>query len=82
MCDLCGPVKCPYVPPHPFNLDFPQLMLRYRAIENKVNIFRLPVSIVRIKILMENKYLSQVTNLKNLSNLSTLEVYFPHEFVR
>jgi glycerol-3-phosphate dehydrogenase subunit C len=27
--------KCPYVPPHEFNLDFPHLMLRYRAIENK-----------------------------------------------
>ena len=27
--------KCPYVPPHEFNLDFPHLMLRYRAIENR-----------------------------------------------
>jgi glycerol-3-phosphate dehydrogenase subunit C len=27
--------KCPYVPPHPFNLDFPHLMLRYRAAEAK-----------------------------------------------
>ncbi len=25
--------KCPYVPPHQFNLDFPHLMLRARAIE-------------------------------------------------
>ena len=25
--------KCPYVPPHEFNLDFPHLMLRYRAVE-------------------------------------------------
>ena len=25
--------KCPYVPPHEFNLDFPHLMLRYRAAE-------------------------------------------------
>jgi glycerol-3-phosphate dehydrogenase subunit C len=25
--------KCPYVPPHAFNLDFPHLMLRYRAVE-------------------------------------------------
>jgi glycerol-3-phosphate dehydrogenase subunit C len=27
--------KCPYVPPHDFNLDFPHLMLRYRAAQKK-----------------------------------------------
>jgi glycerol-3-phosphate dehydrogenase subunit C len=27
--------KCPYVPPHEFNIDFPHLMLRYRAIQFK-----------------------------------------------
>lgn len=31
LCDLCFMTKCPYVPPHEFNLDFPHLMLRYRA---------------------------------------------------
>ena len=34
MCDMCF-LKCPYVPPHEFNLDFPHLMLRYRAVELK-----------------------------------------------
>ncbi|PHQ72267.1 MAG: glycerol-3-phosphate dehydrogenase [Sneathiella sp.] len=33
LCDMCFMTKCPYVPPHEFNLDFPHLMLRYRAIE-------------------------------------------------
>ena len=33
LCDLCFMVTCPYVPPHDFNLDFPHLMLRYRAAE-------------------------------------------------
>ena len=33
LCDLCFMTKCPYVPPHEFNLDFPHLMLRYRAAE-------------------------------------------------
>ena len=33
LCDMCFLTKCPYVPPHEFNLDFPHLMLRYRAIE-------------------------------------------------
>ena len=32
-CDMCFMTKCPYVPPHEFNLDFPHLMLRYRAAE-------------------------------------------------
>lgn len=35
LCDLCYMTKCPYVPPHEFNLDFPHLMLRYRAAERK-----------------------------------------------
>jgi Fe-S oxidoreductase len=35
LCDMCFMTKCPYVPPHPFNLDFPHLMLRYRALETK-----------------------------------------------
>ena len=33
LCDLCFMTKCPYVPPPEFNLDFPHLMLRYRAAE-------------------------------------------------
>ncbi len=35
LCDLCFLTKCPYVPPHDFVLDFPHLMLRYRAVEAK-----------------------------------------------
>jgi glycerol-3-phosphate dehydrogenase subunit C len=35
LCDMCYMTKCPYVPPHEFNLDFPHLMLRYRAAEVK-----------------------------------------------
>lgn len=35
LCDMCFMVKCPYVPPHEFNLDFPHLMLRARAAEAK-----------------------------------------------
>jgi glycerol-3-phosphate dehydrogenase subunit C len=37
LCDLCFMTKCPYVPPHAFDLDFPHLMLRVRAVENKNN---------------------------------------------
>jgi len=37
LCDMCFMTKCPYVPPHEFNLDFPHLMLRYRAAEAKTH---------------------------------------------
>lgn len=33
LCDLCFMTKCPYVPPHPWNLDFPHLMLRAKAVK-------------------------------------------------
>jgi len=33
LCDMCFLTKCPYVPPHEFNIDFPHMMLRYRAAE-------------------------------------------------
>jgi Fe-S oxidoreductase len=31
LCDLCYMTKCPYVPPHPWNVDFPHQMLRAKA---------------------------------------------------
>ena len=35
LCDICYMTKCPYVPPHPWNVDFPHLMLRAKAIQFK-----------------------------------------------
>src|SRR5690348_14553852 len=35
LCDMCFMTKCPYVPPHEFNIDFPHLMVRYRAMQLK-----------------------------------------------
>jgi len=35
LCDLCYMTKCPYVPPHEWNIDFPHLMLRAKAIKFK-----------------------------------------------
>jgi glycerol-3-phosphate dehydrogenase subunit C len=35
LCDLCFMTKCPYVPPHAWNVDFPHLMLRAKAIKFK-----------------------------------------------
>ncbi len=33
LCDLCYQTKCPYVPPHEWNVDFPHLMLRAKAVD-------------------------------------------------
>jgi glycerol-3-phosphate dehydrogenase subunit C len=33
LCDLCYLTKCPYVPPHEWNLDFPHLMLQAKAVK-------------------------------------------------
>jgi len=33
LCDLCYLTKCPYVPPHEWNVDFPHLMLRAKAVQ-------------------------------------------------
>jgi len=35
LCDICYVTKCPYVPPHPWNVDFPHLMLRAKAVQFK-----------------------------------------------
>jgi glycerol-3-phosphate dehydrogenase subunit C len=35
LCDMCFLTKCPYVPPHPFDIDIPHLILRYRAAKRR-----------------------------------------------
>lgn len=35
LCDMCFMTKCPYVPPQQFDLDFPHLMLRAKAMKFK-----------------------------------------------
>ncbi len=40
LCDLCYMTKCPYVPPHEWNLDFPHTMLRAKAVKFKKGEFK------------------------------------------
>ena len=40
LCDLCYMTKCPYVPPHEWNVDFPHLMLRAKAVKFKAGGFK------------------------------------------
>jgi glycerol-3-phosphate dehydrogenase subunit C len=35
LCDMCYMTKCPYVPPHPWDVDFPHLMLRAKAVKHR-----------------------------------------------
>ena len=42
LCDTCYMTKCPYVPPHPWNVDFPHLMLRAKAIKFRKGEITLP----------------------------------------
>ena len=35
LCDMCYMTKCPYVPPHEWNVDFPHLMLRAKSVRFK-----------------------------------------------
>jgi Fe-S oxidoreductase len=35
LCDMCYMSKCPYVPPHEWNVDFPHLMLRAKSVKFK-----------------------------------------------
>jgi Fe-S oxidoreductase len=37
LCDLCYQTKCPYIPPHPWQLDYPHLMLRAKAVAFRKN---------------------------------------------
>ncbi|HVN46669.1 MAG TPA: heterodisulfide reductase-related iron-sulfur binding cluster [Steroidobacteraceae bacterium] len=41
LCDMCYMTKCPYVPPHPWNVDFPHLMLRAKAARVRTDGLRL-----------------------------------------
>jgi len=41
LCDICYMTKCPYVPPHPWNVDFPHVMLRAKAIRHRKGEFTL-----------------------------------------
>jgi len=71
LCDMCFMTKCPYVPPHEFDLDFPHLMLRYRAVQKKLNkLPSVPAQLAQIdrnaKIgVMLSSLINWVSNTKN-----------------
>jgi Fe-S oxidoreductase len=64
LCDMCYMTKCPYVPPHPWNLDVPHLMLRAKAIKAKKGEVRL-----RDKILSSTDVVGSIAGIPVVSQL-------------
>ena len=79
LCDMCFMTKCPYVPPHEFDLDFPHLMLRYRAAQKKLNKLPfIPAQLAQIdrnaKIgVILSSLINWVSNIKNNFSRKILE---------
>lgn len=63
LCDMCYMSKCPYVPPHEWNLDFPHLMLRAKAVT-----FRKEGTSLR------NKILSDTNNVSKLASIPLVDI--------
>ena len=64
MCDLCYQTKCPYVPPHEWNVDFPHVMLRAKALQFKKGQRKL-----RHKLLSNTKIQGRIGTIPVVSNL-------------
>jgi len=80
LCDMCFMTKCPYVPPHEFNLDFPHLMLRYRTFQKKQNqLSNIPYQLAhtdrngKLGVLL-SKALNWLTDIKNKIFRSIIEI--------
>lgn len=58
LCDLCYMTKCPYVPPHEWNVDFPHLMLRAKAVK-----FREEGARLRDKVLTSTDTVFRMTSI-------------------
>jgi len=71
MCDLCYQTKCPYVPPHEWNLDFPHVMLRAKAVQFKKGERKISHKLLsNTKVQASVATLPVVNNLVNASNRS------------
>jgi len=64
LCDMCYMSKCPYVPPHPWNIDFPHLMLRAKAVR-----FRKGETRTRDKILSATDLVGTIAGIPVVSQV-------------
>jgi Fe-S oxidoreductase len=58
LCDLCYQTKCPYIPPHAWNIDFPHLMLRAKAVQ-----FRREGAPVSARLLSNTKAVGRLASI-------------------
>ena len=81
LCDMCFMTKCPYVPPHEFNLDFPHLMLRYRtALHQQKKLPAVPAQLAQTdrngKIGVKfSWFINWISNIKNKFFRKILELF-------
>lgn len=66
LCDMCFMTKCPYVPPHPWNVDFPKLMLRGKAVK-----FRQGRVSIRDKLITNQDLLGKLAGIPVVSERVT-----------
>ncbi len=64
LCDMCYMTKCPYVPPHEWNVDFPHLMLRAKAVK-----FRQGKTRQRDRILTSTDAVGKLAGIPIVSNV-------------
>jgi Fe-S oxidoreductase len=64
LCDMCYMTKCPYVPPHPWNIDFPHLMLRAKAVK-----FRKGETRMRDKVLSATDLVGSIAGIPVISQV-------------
>jgi Fe-S oxidoreductase len=64
LCDMCYMTKCPYVPPHPWNIDFPHLMLRAKAVK-----FRKGETRMRDKVLSSTDLVGSIAGIPVISQV-------------
>ena len=76
LCDMCFLTKCPYVPPHEFNIDFPHLMLRYRVAERNKGKNKL-IDDQLTKTDRNGKFFSKFSNLANWSTKTSNKLTRP-----
>src|SRR6266850_4099905 len=64
LCDMCYMTKCPYVPPHPWNVDFPHLMLRAKALKHRAGSTR-----VRDRVLSATDIVGRIAGIPVVSQI-------------
>lgn len=62
LCDMCFMAKCPYVPPHEWNVDFPHLMLRAKAVK-----FETQGARFRDKLLSSTDLVGKITSIPGVA---------------